>query len=395
MKQADVVIVGGGMVGSLLALNLARRLCCSIVMIEAQSIDPSQGSMSELSFDGRSTALSRTTSLHLQQLGLWPEVLHHAAPITSIHVSQRGGWGRFRLDAGEEQVDAFGFVIENAGFGSVLSRAVAACPEIEVWAPCQVEQVEVQAGTTLLHVPGRMSIQTGLMVAADGAFSRLRTALGIAVEQHDYGQKAIVCNVRLSHAREGLALERFVGEEILAVLPRVDGSRALIWTAPTKQADALMRMNPTQFGRELQLRLGPALGRVYDHTKPVAYSLERIIATQQVQPGRVILGNAAHFLHPVAGQGFNLCVRDVLALVNVVEEQARLGKPLGELAALEGYVAGRRRDQQIITSFSDTLVRFFTWNQPGLMHLRSVGLAGLDIIPGSKKILARMTMGAV
>ncbi len=395
MKHVDVVVVGGGMVGSLLALNLVQRYQRSVLMIEAQPMNPSDGAMSSLSFDGRSTALSRTTSLHLQHLGLWSEVMRHAAPIRSIHVTQQGSWGRFRLDAQQEGVDAFGYVIENAGFGAVLSRAVAACPDIEVWAPCRVEQVDIQGGTTTVHVPGRASVQTGLMVAADGAFSRLRSVLGIRVERHDYGQNAIVCNIQLTHAPQGLALERFSGDEVLAVLPRIDGSHALIWTAPTRRAEVLAVMPSERFRAELQLRLGPGMGRVRDRTDPVVYPLERIVADQQVQPGRVILGNAAHFLHPVAGQGFNLCVRDVLGLTQIVDEQARLGQPLGEISALERYASSRIRDQQMITGFSDSLVRFFTWNQPGLMHLRSLGLAGLDLVPASKKILARMTMGAV
>ncbi len=390
----DVVIVGGGMVGLLLALSLARQSTLRVLLLEELAQEMLvQGSVN--SFDGRSTALSRTTAALFRDLQLGNVIEAHSATISDIVASERRGWGRFRLNADEEGVDALGYVVENASLGQELLRAAMQCPGIQLRFSCSVQSIEMQAERTTLHVAGQAPVTTSLLVAADGAHSRLRQAMGIPVDVVDYAQSALVCNIRLSSPVPGLAIERFAPGEVVAVLPRLDGSRAVIWTAAPERVQQLKMASERRFSDELTQYLGTGQGRVLQRTPPVLYPLKKIIATQQVQPGRVVLGNAAHFLHPVAGQGFNLCVRDVQLLTQLLLEAWHQQRPLGSLALLQQYQQSRSRDQQIIGTFSDALVRLGTASFPGLRFVRSLGMSVLDQWPLSKRLLARMTMGAV
>ncbi|NNM50876.1 MAG: 2-octaprenyl-6-methoxyphenyl hydroxylase [Pseudomonadales bacterium] len=394
MNDCDVAIVGGGMVGMTLALMLARHTNLRIVVLE--SVAP--GSVEQgfqPSFDGRSTALSRTTARAFEDLLLWPQIAAYSAPIRHILVSERGRLGRFRLHAEEEGVEAFGFVMENSGLGHVLHKVVAATPSITLKAPVTVTHTQTVATRTDLFLSDGKQLRTRLLVAADGAESRLREAMLIGTDRYDYGQTALVCNVQVSQPQHDTAWERFAGEEILAMLPRVDGSKALIWTAKHDRAKALLRMHESIFLKQLTELMGPAQGRFLSRTLPAAYPLQRIMAQHQVLPGRVILGNAAHFLHPVAGQGFNLCVRDAQVLTDVLAPHVQAGGDPGEFSVLRDYEQRRRRDQAIITGFSEGLVRFFGWEGRGLSHIRAMGLMLADLMPGSKTLLARLTMGAV
>ncbi len=394
MSDCDIAIVGGGMVGMTLALMLARSTPLKIVVLESVSADK-VGQVFQPSFDGRSTALSRTTARAFEDLQLWSKIAVCSAPIRHILVSERGRLGRFRLHAAEEGVDAFGYVMENSGLGQVLHEAVAASPSITLRAPVTVTHTQTTATLTDLFLSDGGVLQTRLLVAADGAESRLREAMHIGTDRYDYGQTALVCNVRTSQPQHDTAWERFAEGEILAMLPRVDGSRALIWTARHDRAQALLRMHESVFLKQLAELMGPAQGRFLSRTLPAAYPLQRIVAQHQVLPGRVILGNAAHFLHPVAGQGFNLCVRDAQVLADVVATQVQTGGDPGEYSVLRDYEQRRRRDQALITGFSEGLVRFFGLETQGLSHVRAMGLMLADLLPGSKTMLARLTMGAV
>ena len=400
MRQVeyDVVIVGGGMVGATLALMLAQRPGLRIAIVEAASPPQTDAHGFQPSFDGRSTALSRSTAQAFVQLGLWPEIRRYSQPIRHIEVSEKGRWGRVRLDAEEEGIEALGFVMENAWLGRLLYGACTADAAIDWMSACRVQAIDAVAGVQRVQVhsaTGEFLLQARLLVAADGAHSSLRAAMQVASDTFDYTQCAVVCNVDSSEAHADRAYERFCHGEVLALLPRVDASRALIWTAPPARARELERAQEGEFLRQLGQRLGPAWGRWRARTAPVVYPLQRIIARQQVQAGRVLLGNAAHFLHPVAGQGFNLCVRDAAALARTVHAQLERGGDPGDIASLRLYEEGRRRDQALITTFSDRLVRLFAVDHALLSHLRSLGMSLFDLTPGSKTLLARLSMGAL
>ncbi len=393
----DLIIVGGGMVGATLALMLAQIDGLRVAVVEASPPPPAGGGFLP-SFDGRSTALSRSTSQAFVELGLWSQIRRHSQPIRAIEVSEQGRWGRVRLHAEEEGVEALGYVMENAWLGRLLYAACQNQPSLQWLAASKVLAIGSAGPLQTVRVgcaDGELELRAPLLVAADGAQSSLRAAMQINSDSFDYRQCALVCNVETSQDHDDRAYERFVPGEVLALLPRVDGSRALIWTLAPARARELERAQEAEFLRQLAMRLGPVVGRLRARTAPVSYALQRIIAQQQVQPGRVLLGNAAHFLHPVAGQGFNLCVRDALALSRLVGEQRAQGRDLGELAALQRYQQGRRRDQDIITGFSDRLVRLFAIDHPLFSHLRSLGMGLFELTPGSKTLLARMSMGAL
>lgn len=397
MQKTDVLIIGGGLVGATFALMLARQKSVSVTLVETFA-PPQEGEVPTFrpSFDGRSTALSRTTSKAFHRLGLWEQILQYSAPIREIHVSEAGRFGKTRLIAEEERVEAFGYVIENAWLGRVLMQAVAACPNIRFLAPARVTALERRANAVHVSVAQgehSLSLACQLVVAADGAESVTRDWVGVGTQTFDYRQTAIVTNVRTSRPHGGEAYERFSPAGVLALLPRMEGSRALIWTVPTEAAAELLRMHESLFLQRLHECFGPRFGRFEHVAARHAYELKRVVADTQALPRLVILGNAAHFLHPVAGQGFNLCVRDCEALAAQILAARQNCGDMGDYAALLKYEQSRLRDQEMITQFSDKLVRVFSYDNFLLSHARSLGLLTFDLTPGAKDLLARMTMG--
>lgn len=398
MNQTDILIIGGGLVGATFALMAARDPQLSITLVETFAPPGNEGPAPVFrpSFDGRSTALSRTTSRAFSRLGIWDEVRQFAEAIEHIHVSEQGRFGMVRLHAEEEAVDAFGFVIENAWLGRVLMQAIARAPNIRFMAPARVTQLQREPDAVQVTV--RMNdeesvLRARLVVAADGAESQTRESLGITCEEFDYGQAAIVTNVETNLPHGHVAYERFGKEGVLAVLPRMDNRRAVIWTVPLAQAPEFRVMDEKIFLSRLQSAFGNRAGRFEKVGERHVYPLKRVIAHAQVMPRIVVLGNAAHFLHPVAGQGFNLCVRDCEELANRVLSAKASGADIGDYSLLREYEAVRLRDQDAITHFSDKLVRIFSVNNAALSHLRSIGMLLFDVTPGSKSALARMTMG--
>lgn len=407
--EADLIIVGGGMVGINLALMLAQRLPqLRVTLLESvrlPAVAAGQPPVHTPSFDARNTALSRRTVQAFTDLGLWSRLQPHATPIHRIHVSDRGHFGFARLDAAEEQVESFGQVIENAWLGLVLLAALRECPsvtlrdgvEVTGLAPCDTHAEVMLASGERLVAP--------LVVAADGTQSRSRDWLGLTASWHDYGQTALVTTVATSLPHEQVAYERFTAQGPMALLPLPDeppdagtgrqaGSRrSLVWALATAEAARVAALDDADFLAALQQAFGRRAGRFTRVGRRHAYPLQLMVAQQQVAPRALILGNAAHSLHPVAGQGFNLCLRDALVLVERMAEAVTQGDDLGNPARLQAYEAARQQDQRQIIRFSDALVRGFSHASPLLALIRNAGLVGFDLMPGAKPALARYAMG--
>lgn len=384
----ELAIIGGGLVGASLALALqqgARQRGWRIQLIEP--FEP--GSEYQPSYDARSTALSYGTRLIYQRLGVWERIAERAEPIQHIHVSDRGRLGAARLEAGNHGVPALGYVVENAWIGHCLWQALD--DEVVVRrCPAEVEAMHAQAGGYRLMLTDGEWLDCSLAVLADGGRSGLREQLGIDVSCTPYGQTALIANVTPGKPHGGQAFERFTDEGPLALLPVRDNRCALIWSRPEADAARLAALNEAEFLAELQQVFGYRLGAFQQVGARHLYPLSLVEAQEQVRSGLVVLGNAAHGLHPIAGQGYNLSLRDAEALAEALLDSDAAP---GDLTVLRSYQQRQRLDQRLTVGFSDQLTRLFGDSGPMMVAGRNLGLMGLDLLPPAKDWFARQAMG--
>lgn len=390
--DADVVIAGGGMIGTSLALALAP-LDLRIAVVEAVEASATV----QPSFDDRSTALSRSTQRMFEAMGLWPDIVAASTPIRHIHVSDKGRFGFSHIDAKEQNVEALGYVVINRVLGDVLRTAVASAQNIDVRCPARIVDVELaedRAAASVEGPDGRRQVLTArLLVAADGANSSVRDMIGIAADQSHYGQHAVIGNLLPEKSMRNVAYERFTDAGPLALLPIADNRAAFIWTVSESDANRIMSLEDAAFCAELQAQFGFRLGRFSKIGKRAAYPLVLSKATRLTATRSVVVGNAAHGLHPVAAQGFNLGLRDVASLCDCIADCIADGGDIGDGAILDAYSAWRADDQKKLVRFTDGLVRLFGSRKPPIRVLRNIGMLGFDLIPGVRSEFARQTMG--
>lgn len=386
--MATLAIVGGGLVGASLALALqagARERGWKVLLIEP--FEP--GHDYQPSYDARSTALSYGTRLIYERLGVWARIAERAEPISHIHVSDRGHPGATRLDAARERVPALGYVVENAWIGHCLWQALDD-DVVTRYCPAEVERMQpVAQGYRLTLADGRM-LECDLAVLADGGRSGLREQLGIEVRRSPYGQCALIANVTSGQAHAGRAFERFTEHGPMALLPLQDNRCALVWTRPKADAERLAALDDAAFLAHLQDAFGFRLGGFRQVGTRHLYPLTLIEAEEQVRRGLVVLGNAAHSLHPIAGQGYNLSLRDTEALAAALLSSS---SALGDLAVLQAYQRRQRLDQTFTVGFSDRLTRLFGEAGTTSVLARNLGLIALDLSPPGKGWFARQAMG--
>ncbi len=388
MSRVQLAIIGGGLVGASLALALqegARQRGWRIVLIEPFA----PGNSYQPSYDARSSALSYGTRQIYERLGLWPALSARAEPIRQIHVSDRGRFGATRLLAEEEGVPALGYVVENAWLGHCLWQALD--PQVVEWrCPAEVSRLQALDAGYRLTLGDDGQLDCDLAILADGGRSGLREQLGIAVHSTPYGQTALIANVSTAQAHQGQAFERFTDEGPLALLPLAEQRSALVWTRPAADARRLAALAEPAFLAELQAAFGYRLGALTQVGSRHLYPLSLVEASEQVRPHLVLLGNAAHSLHPIAGQGYNLSLRDALTLAEVLLEGPQTP---GDFATLQDYLRRQRLDQELTVGFSDRVTRLFSTGQPLLAAGRNLGLLGLDLLPPARRWFARQAMG--
>lgn len=389
----DVVIAGGGMIGTSLALALAP-LGLKVAVVEAVARD----AMTQPSFDERSTALSRSSQRMFEAMGLWEEVAAAATPISHIHVSERGRFGFAHIDAAEQRVEALGYVVINRVLGGVLQERLRTVDRLVQLCPARIVGVETEQGRAAVSVEtnaGTETLTCSLLVAADGADSTVRELLHIPVERRDYGQHAIIGNVLPEHAPVNRAFERFLPGGALALLPIADRRAAFVWALPTAESGALMEMPDASFVARLEDAFGNRLGRFDRIGRRAGYPLRLSRARALNATRSVLVGNAAHGLHPVAAQGFNLGLRDVAALSDCIADAlaANGAEAIGSEAVLARYGEWRHADHLKVVRFTDGLVRLFGTTRPPLPTLRRIGMLGFDLVPGVRTLFARHTMG--
>ncbi len=394
----DLVIVGGGMVGASLACAL-RDSGLRIAVVEAVPLTAA----AQPSFDDRSIALAHGGRRIFETLGVWAAIDQlGVAPIEHIHVSDRGRFGFTRLHAADSGLPALGYVVESRVLGAALLSVLQQSPGIEWLCPATVTDLRILPDHAALAVHRNnvtRTLTTRLVAAADGADSAVRERLGISFERTEYDQTAIVTNTAVSRPHANTAYERFTRSGPLAVLPMCtdpagkDHRVGVVWSVRRAQAETLLGWSDADFLAHLQDCFGERLGEFTRLGRRASYPLRLTKIREHARPRAVLIGNAAHTVHPVAGQGFNLGLRDVAALAEVLVDAARAGRDIGELAVLRNYADWRARDNRVIATFTDGLIRLFANDFPPLVFLRNLGLIAVDLLPPVKRRFVRVTSG--
>ncbi|MBK8535986.1 MAG: 2-octaprenyl-6-methoxyphenyl hydroxylase [Candidatus Competibacteraceae bacterium] len=389
----DVLIIGGGMVGASLACALAGQ-DLRIGLVEAAPLNVSE----HPGYDDRSIALAQGTRRIFQTLGLWDALALTATPIRQIHISERGGIGFAHLDSRDQGVDALGYVAEARLIGAALLAQLPTLSGVDLLCPARLEQVVIkpEAAYATVHFFNEdrtVEIRARLLVAADGAQSPVREQLGIAAVRWEYGQHAVIANITPTLPHENIAYERFTAAGPIALLPMSDQRCAVVCTVNDSEVPAVMALDDADFLSLVQERFGDRLGPFVRVGRRQSYPLFLLKAREHARARVAVIGNAAHTLHPIAGQGFNLGVRDVAALAEVIAEARRSGEDIGDLRVLSRYADWRRWDQRRTIAFTDALNRLFANPLWPVRAARNLGLLAFDLCPPLKRQFARQTMG--
>ena len=394
MQEFDFAIVGGGMVGSTLALALARLAGSSaqkprILVLESRR----PTTVMHPGFDARAIALSYGSQLALQELDLWPLFAPGSAAIDSIHVSDRGHIGRVELNANEYLLPHLGHVVELFGIGQRLLQRIEETPTICYQAPAQLAALTQQPDRILLQLANGEQAACRLLLLADGGSSSWHESLGLAWRQESYGQSAIIANLRTQGAQSGRAWERFTEAGPLALLPLGDDRLSLVWSMTDADAASAMRWSDEQFLDRLQQSFGYRAGRFVQLGERVSYPLQ-LRQTLQTRHHRLLLvGNAAQQLHPVAGQGFNLGLRDVMTLYHLLQPLWQDAVDPGRADLLQTYSERRQADVARTVWMTSSLVRLFSSSAWPLVSGRNIGLACMNRCGQLKQLLARQALG--
>lgn len=387
----DVIVAGGGMVGISFALALDHlgKGTLRILVAESFAIPNSTGGAPSYrpSFDARATALSYGSRRILENIGVWPLLEAHTSAIENIHVSERGHFGSATLNAARRGWPALGHVVENAWLGNVLLNVLRQRPAITLLSPAAIVGCTPgeRHATVAIETGGqRQTFTTHLLSIADGADSGLRAQLGIGSTTHNYQRQAIIANISCSRPHGGWAFERFTDWGPMALLPLGDSEQAqprmaLVWTMDAERAAPLLQCADAEFLAALQQRFGERQGRFIRVGERGSFDLKLVTADEQVRRQLVLIGNAAHSLHPVAGQGFNLALRDVLRLAQILAAAAMQRETIGELPVLRRYLDRQALDQWKTILFSDRITALFEQPHRVAGALRRLGLATLDL----------------
>lgn len=393
--SVDVAIAGGGLVGASLALALAK-LQLKVALIEAAPF----GAVDQPSFDDRTTAISNGSRRIFEALGVWPLIEREATAIRRIHVSDQGRFGFTRIDAREQGLSALGYVVVNRVMGAALWRRLQAEASITVLAPAKVQSMQLHKHTQRLECAmddGVRIVAAKLAIAADGARSTVRQSAGIGSSTWDYEQVALVSNVLSQHFHDHVAYERFTNAGPLALLPLTEGRLGLVWTFSPETAKEMTVLSDAEFLARLQDTFGFRLGRFTRVGQRQLYPLSLTRSDEYVAERLAIVGNAAQTLHPIAGQGFNLGLRDAVSLAEVLADG--LAQAGGEFDAGDGlwlqrYREWRAADRGNIVRFTDGLVRLFSQPLAPIKLLRNAGMLAFDLMPAAKDALSQLSLGA-
>jgi 2-octaprenyl-6-methoxyphenol hydroxylase len=392
-RHYDVAIIGGGLVGASLACALAP-LGLKVALIEAVTFR----SESQPSYDDRTLALGASSCRILQGLGIWPSLESNATPIREIQVREFERPGRVVMEPGELGLDRFGHVVEARVFGAAMMERIPLLKKLDFFCPAAVTGIVIGDDAAAIEFTGddgKERIESSLLVGADGANSFIRETLGIEAERHDYLQTAVICNITPEQDHRGRAFECFTPTGPFAVMPHVNGRCGLIWCVSPDQAGEMMEMPEPEFLRQAQGRFGNHLGDFLKMGQRSSYPLRLVRALEDVRPRAVILGNAAHAIHPIGAQGFNLGLRDVAVLAELLCEESSKGSgaDFGDMTLLNRYSKWREPDRNGTIAYSDGLARIFSNPSRLAAAARTAGLLAHAFIPSLRRQLAVRAMG--
>ena len=401
LQHYDLIVVGGGMVGASFAIALSqvlRNQVLSILVVEAAALI--DDTSAQPSFDARSTALSYGSSRIFERMGLWPEMAKSLTAIHEIHVSDKGRFGSARLSRDEHGLDALGYVIENRFLGRCLNKALEASTTVQFLCPAAIFSIEPKPdgmSVVVRNESGSYSIGSSLVVLADGGKSPICDQLGITRTVRHYQQQALIANISFEKPHNHIAFERFTDTGPLAVLPLQSlhslNRGSLVWTLSAGQSTDYMALSEAELLTKLLERFGNRLGKIQKIGERICYPLSLSVAKEQIRPGLVLLGNVAHTLHPVAGQGLNLALRDAEVLADTLGKAHRNGKLLGQLSVLQDYLTRQESDQDNAIRFTHYATQLFSSNQSASVWLRKFGLLSVDLFPMVRREFAKQAMG--
>lgn len=395
MKQVDVVISGGGMVGLALALALGQgglKVLVVDVLAPATTVAPS--------FDGRVSALAYAAVRMMRALKVWPHLEPQAQPIREILVSD-GAIGRaaspfsLHFDSEEVGVDSLGHIAENRHTRAALHSAVAADTNITLIAPASVSALAAEPARVTVRLSDGSEFKAALVIAAEGRESQLRTQMGIGVIGWSYPQTGIVATVHHARPHNGVAYEHFLPSGPFAILPMTGDRSSLVWTETKGKAPAMLALDDADFDAEVAARFGAHLGDTKVVGSRWSYPLKFHLARDYVRPRFALAGDCAHGIHPIAGQGLNLGLKDAAALAETILDAARLGRDIGAVDVLKRYERWRRFDSFTLAASTDALNRLFSNDIAPLRHLRDLGLGMVDAFGPARRFFMRHAGGDI
>jgi len=388
----NIIIVGGGLVGGSLALGLARHNVRSTLI---DRLAPEAGISP--TFDGRASAISASGQKLLAAIGLWPRLAAQAQPILDIRVSDGPSLLFVHYDHRELGEGPLGYMVENRHLReAIAAEIVARRALIDVIAPTSVIGFRQDADTATLELDGGRTIDAALVIAAEGKNSTLREAAGLKTTGWSYPQTAIVATIGHAHGHDGIAHERFLPAGPFAILPLQDGHRSsLVWTEAATRAADYLALDDAAFVSEIDRRVGGFLGKLHLIGPRFSYPLGLQVTSEYVRGRLALIGDTAHAIHPIAGQGLNLGLRDVAALTEILVDMTQLGLDPAHPTGLDRYERWRRADNLLMAGVTDVLNRLFSNDIAPVRMARDLGLGVVNRIGPLKKFFMRHAMGTV
>ncbi|MGM0936850.1 MAG: 2-octaprenyl-6-methoxyphenyl hydroxylase [Pseudomonadota bacterium] len=388
----NVIIVGGGMAGATLALAISAL---SQGKLSVSLVEASLPEGEHPGFDARAIALAHGTCQRLAKIDIWEALADCVTPITHVHVSDRGHAGFVNINAQDYHIPELGNVIELHDAGTRLFELLGKAAGVTLYCPAKVETIQRHSDYVEVTLDSGEILTGALLVAADGSHSAVGLACHMQWQQTDYGQVAIIANVKTSIDPQGRAFERFTEFGPLALLPMSQGRSSLVWCHQQEQADTIKMWDDKTFINKLQQAFGWRLGKITQAGTRFCYPLSLRKALNPISHRTVLVGNAAQTLHPIAGQGFNLGIRDVMQLAELVVKAYQKNQDIGAYALLNTYQQARSIDREKTVTMTDGLVRVFANRCLPLVVGRNLGLMAMEMLPSVRDALARQTLGWV